>query len=136
VFDVLAALEAHATERAARSLSPEDRRAVRARAAALADTEDDAALAALDLDFHAALFQPPTARLRGLIQAQRDVVRPYVLASDIVRQRRRDIEAEHARIVVALNAWDAAGAAEAARAHVHADGDALVAHVRGQRPAA
>jgi len=130
IFDIVATLEARAAERAASSLSPEARRDVRNAQAELEEAADDAPLAQLDFAFHETLYAP-SPRLRSLIKNQRDAVRPYLLAHDIVRRRRRQAEDEHARIVVALNAWDARAAAEATAVHVRAEGAALAAALRG-----
>jgi DNA-binding GntR family transcriptional regulator len=126
IFDILATLEARAAERAAAALSPEARREVRNAQAEFEAAADEAALAGLDLAFHSALYAP-TPRLSALVMAQRDAVRPYLLAHDVVRERRKQAEDEHARIVVALNAWDTRRAAEATAAHVRAEADALIA---------
>jgi DNA-binding GntR family transcriptional regulator len=134
IFDILATLEARGAERAATSLDERGVARLRELDAELRAAPDDAAkLLDLDLELHAGVYLAPTSRLRLLIQTHRNAVRPYLISSGLVVERRRQADAEHARIVEALAARDAAAAVEAAAAHVHAEGRALVDRLRELR---
>jgi DNA-binding GntR family transcriptional regulator len=136
IFDILATLEARGAERAAASL---DERGVARLRELLAEEQacpdDPARLLDIDLELHAGVYLSPTSRMRLLIQTHRNAVRPYMVSTGLVVERRRQAEADHDRIVAALASRQAAAAAEAVAEHTHAEGRALVERLRGVRAA-
>ena len=136
IFDILATLEVRGAERAAASI---DERGIARLRELLAEEkacpDDPARLLDLDLELHAGVYLSPTSRLRLLIQTHRNAVRPYMMSTGLVVERRRQAEAEHARIVEALAARDEAATVEAAGEHTRAEGRALVERLRSLRTA-
>ena len=136
IFDILATLEARGAERAATAIDERGLARLRELQDALAACPDDAAkLLDLDLELHAGVYLAPTSRLRLLVQTHRNAVRPYLISTGLVVERRRQAESEHARLVEALASRDGAAAALAAAEHVHAEGRALVERLRELRAA-
>ena len=121
-------------ERAVSSLDDRALDRLRELDAELRASPDDAAkLLDLDLELHAGVYLAPTSRLRLLIQTHRNAVRPYMMSTGLVVERRRQADAEHAGILEALARRDAAAASEAAAAHVHGEGRALVERLNDLR---
>jgi DNA-binding GntR family transcriptional regulator len=134
IFDILATLEARGAERAAATV--DDRAVARLReldAELRACPDDPSRLLDLDLELHVGVYLAPSSRLRLLIQTHRNAVRPFMASTGLAVERRRLADAEHAAIVAALAARDAAAAGEAVAAHVHAEGRALVDRLRELR---
>jgi DNA-binding GntR family transcriptional regulator len=134
IFDILATLEGRAAERAAPAIDDEALRelgALRDRRRACPD--DPVRLLDLDLDFHVAIYQRGGSRHSLLIQTHRNTVRPYILSTGFVLARRRAVEAEHDRILSALEAGDAPAAVAEIVAHAQAEGRDLVEHLDGLR---
>jgi DNA-binding GntR family transcriptional regulator len=131
IFDILATLEGRAAERAAPTLDGPalgELRELRDRRRACPD--DPVRLLDLDLDFHVAIYQRGGSRHSLLIQTHRNTVRPYALSTGFVLARRRLVEAEHDRILAALEARDWPAAVAEIVAHARAEGHDLIEHLR------
>jgi DNA-binding GntR family transcriptional regulator len=132
IFDILAALEARAAERALPAIGQDDARRLRDLHDALRAAPDDAPrLVDLDLELHMAIYQRGGSRHTLLIQTHRNTVRPYLVGTGFVVRRRRAAESEHERILAAVEAHDAPALAAAVSAHAHAEGRDLVELLRG-----
>jgi DNA-binding GntR family transcriptional regulator len=131
IFDILATLERRAAERAVPAIDASGLAELRALLDARREAGDDPVrLLDLDLELHMALYQKGGSRHSLLIQTHRNTVRPYMLSTGFVRQRRQTVDAEHEAIVRALAAGDTAGAVAAVAAHAQAEGRDLVEHLR------
>jgi DNA-binding GntR family transcriptional regulator len=135
IYDILATLEGRAAERA----TPLHDDTTIAQLRTLLDdlrTCDDDSMRLLDLDaeLHLGFHQPPTSRIRLVIQTHRNAVRPHLIATGVAADRRRIAEAEHERIVAALAARDAAQVALEMAAHLQAEGRELFERLQALRP--
>ena len=130
IFDILATVEARAVERAAPQLDATTLAQLRAGHNERRATDDPVHLLDLDVALHAALTTPGGSRHGLVIQAHRNTLRPYMLATGFVARRRWQNDAEHGAILDALSARDSARAVELVAAHAHAEGRDLVELLR------
>ena len=134
IYDILATLEARAAEKA----TPLHDAMTLAQLHELLDSlracpDDEARLLDFDFELHLRIYEPPGSRIRLVIQSQRNAVRPHLIASGVAGARRRLAESEHARIVAAIEAGDAAAVARDVSAHLCAEGRELVERLDAMR---
>ncbi len=131
MFEALAELEGRAARLAALRMSPEQKAALGAlhqqAAAALREGSDPNAYAELGARFHQAVLEG--CRNRVLIEMTAALalrVHPYRRYQVVAPGRLELNQADHDRVVSAILAGDAEGAAAAMRAHTSEQGDALM----------
>jgi DNA-binding GntR family transcriptional regulator len=134
IYDILATLEARAAEKA----TPLHDETTVAQLRRLLDElracpDDPARLLDLDFELHLGIYQPPGSRIRLVIQTHRNAVRPHLIATGVAAGRRHQAEAEHERIVGALEARDASAVARETAAHLRAEGRYLVEQLQALR---
>jgi DNA-binding GntR family transcriptional regulator len=134
IYDILATLEARAAEKA----TPLHTDATLARLRELLDElrgcpDDATRLLDLDGEIHSMIYQPPGSRIRLVIQTHRNAVRPYMISTGVVTECRRLAEAEHERMVAALEARDPPAVARETAAHLRAEGRRLFEQVQAAR---
>jgi DNA-binding GntR family transcriptional regulator len=137
IYDILATLEGRAAERATPLHDDSTIGHLRTLLDELRSSQDDS-MRLLDLDFalHLGIYQPPGSRIRLVIQTHRNAVRPHLIATGVAAERRRIAEAEHERIVAALEARDPARVAHETSAHLRAEGRELFERLQALRPPA
>ncbi|HZO31857.1 MAG TPA: GntR family transcriptional regulator [Chloroflexota bacterium] len=137
IFDILATLEARAAEKAMPYHDESTIAQLRTLLEALRVCPDDDTTRLLDLDveLHLGIYQPPGSRIRLVIQTHRNAVRPHLIATGVAADRRHEAEAEHERIVAALEARDPAALARETAAHLRAEGRHLFEQLQTLRGA-
>jgi DNA-binding GntR family transcriptional regulator len=134
IYDILATLEGRAAEKATPLHDETTRGELRALLTQLQDAPDDpSTLLDLDFELHARIYEPPGSRARLVIQTQRNAVRPHMISTGVASGRRRLAEAEHERIVAALEARDPAVVAREVAAHLRAEGRELFEQLDAMR---
>src|SRR5205085_922757 len=124
IYDILATLEARAAEKA----TPYHDESTIAHLRRLLDElracpdDDPTRLLGLDFELHLGIYQPPGSRIRLVIQTHRNAVRPHMIAAGVAAERRHLADAEHERIVAALESRDPAAVARETAAHLRAEG--------------
>jgi DNA-binding GntR family transcriptional regulator len=133
IFDILATLEARAAEKSLPHHDESTSAGLRTVLDDLRACPDDDTTRLLDLDFelHLGIYQPPGSRIRLVIQTHRNAVRPHMLATGVAAERRHQAEAEHERIVAALEARDPAAVARETAAHLRAEDRYLFERLQG-----
>jgi DNA-binding GntR family transcriptional regulator len=135
IYDILATLEARAAEKALPYHDESTIAQLRRLLDNLRTCPDDDPTLLLDLDFelHLGIYQPPGSRIRLVIQTHRNAVRPHLIATGVAAERRHLAEAEHERIVAALEAKDPAAVARETAAHLRAEGRHLFEKLQALR---
>ena len=138
IYDILATLEARATEKAVPHHDATTTELLRQRLHELRNCPDDTPARLLDLDmaFHLGIYQPPSSRMRLAIQAHRNALRPHAISMGVAIERRQQAHVEHERIVAAIEARDPAAAARETAAHLRAEGRFLVERLLALRTTA
>jgi DNA-binding GntR family transcriptional regulator len=134
IYDILATLEGRAAEKAALKHDETTIAGFRAMLAALRECPDDPTQL-LDLDdaLHLGIYQAPGTRSTLVIQTHRNALRTQLISTGLVIDRRRVAEAEHERIIAALEAREPAAVAHETAAHLLAEGRELVERLGGLR---
>jgi DNA-binding GntR family transcriptional regulator len=135
VFEIRGMLEARAAALAAPRLTPDDLRRLRAifeemdRAA-----QDEKRWLALNRDFHMAIY-PASGwpRLVALIEAQRNLVQPYIRAALSLLDRTTTARAEHEQILLAAEAGEGDRLAELTLIHLRTTARGLIDYLSTQR---
>jgi DNA-binding GntR family transcriptional regulator len=136
IYDILATLEGRAAEKATLRHDETTLARFRALLTDLRECPDDA-ISLLDLDdqLHLGIYHAPGTRSTLVIQTHRNALRTQLISTGLVVERRRVAEAEHERIVAALEARDPAAVARETVAHLLAEGRELVERLGGARQA-
>lgn len=134
IYDILATLEARAAEQATPLHDEATLGQLRALLGQSRELPDDASgLLDLDFELHARIYEPPGSRVRLVIQTHRNAVRPPMISTGVASGRRRLAEAEHERIIAALEAKDPAAVSRELAAHLRAEGRELFEQLDAMR---
>lgn len=132
IYDILATLEGRAAEKAALRHDDGSLASFRRILNELAACDDDPTrLLDLDDQLHLGIYHAPGTRSTLVIQTHRNALRTQLISTGLVVDRRRVAEAEHERIVAALEVRDPAAVARETATHLLAEGRELVERLGG-----
>ena len=133
IYDILATLEGRAAEKATLQHDEASLSGFGVALNSLRECDDDPTRL-LDLDdaLHLGIYHAPGTRSTLVIQTHRNALRTQLISTGLVVERRRVAEAEHERIVAAVEARDPVGAARETAAHLLAEGRELVERLTGR----
>lgn len=132
LFAIRGELECLAVRRSFPRLTPSDLHAIRAAHHALSrDAGDPAA----HRDFHLALYAGAGARLRSLVRLHLDLAERYLRYEQAALMVSQEDAAEHAALLVAVEARDVAAALDLLRAHVADAGEEIAGAIEAREGA-